>query len=112
MVSYKFTRTRSWTTSQDYWEEFNTEDQEKWDTLLDLTSNNFGKVQEEVKAFPKKAPKEPEIWFNLYSLLHDIDLENEGGEYVADPDQIVHECALYDENGKYVCQPCFADYFA
>jgi hypothetical protein len=93
MATYKFTHTRSWTTSEEYWEEFDTEDQEKWDKLLGYL--------EEVNDFPKKAPKEPEIWFNLYSLLNETDLENQDGEFTGDTTE--HEFALYDEEGRPIC---------
>ena len=98
MATYKFTHTRSWTTSEDYWEEFDTEDQEKWDALLDSIPDYAD--QDEVKALPKKAPTDPQIWFNLYSLLNEVDLENQDEEYIGD--EIEHELALYDEDGNYI----------
>ena len=45
------------------------------------------------------APTVPSIWFELYSLINEVDLENMDERQGNDTDQ---ECFLYDENGNSV----------
>ena len=98
MAIYKFTHTLTWTTSEDYWETFDTDDQEKWNTLLGLLQFDN---DDEVKSFPKKAPKDPEIWFSLYSLLNETYLENQDDEYTGE--YLEHEYSLHDDKGNFIC---------
>jgi hypothetical protein len=98
MPKYKFVHTRSWTGFQEYWEEFNVDDQEKWNRVLEDAS--LVTDENKLKKFPKKAPLDPVIWFELYSLLDEESLENPELEDFSDEQN--HEFSLYDEDGNWV----------
>jgi hypothetical protein len=97
MPVYKFINSRSWTAIEDYWEEFDTADQAKWESVLEIAS--YSVDESELEEFPKIAPADPSVWFELYSLINEVDLENMDERQGKDSDQ---ECFLYDENGNSV----------
>ena len=97
MPIYKFVNSRAYTIIEEYWEEFDTTDQAKWESVLENASHSIDESQ--LEEFSKIAPTDPSIWFELYSLINEVDLENMDERQGNDPDQ---ECFLYDENGNSV----------
>ena len=96
MPTYKFVHTTSWSAYQEDWEEFDTGDQDKWDELLEKTSLD----EDELNRFPKEAPQDPAIWFELYSSICEMDLENQGDDQTGD--ELQHDFGLYDDAGNWV----------
>jgi hypothetical protein len=97
MPTYKFVHTRIITTHEDYWDEFDISDQDKWESVLKNASYSVDKS--ELKSFPKKAPSDPAIWFELYSLINEVDLGDQDEDRC---EGIDHDYALYDEDGDLV----------
>ncbi len=97
MPIYKFVNSRAYTIIEEYWEEFDTTDQAKWESVLENASHSIDESQ--LEEFSKIAPTDPSIWFELYSLINEVDLENMDERQGNDTDQ---ECFLYDENGNSV----------
>ncbi|MBU3548413.1 hypothetical protein [Polynucleobacter sp. P1-05-14] len=97
MPVYKFINSRSWTTFEDYWEEFDTADQKKWESVLENAS--YSVDESELEEFPKIAPADPSIWFELYSLINEVDLENMDERTGKDMDR---DCFLYDADGNLI----------
>ena len=98
MPIYKFVHTRILTVLEDYWDEFDISDQDKWESVLNNASYSVDKI--ELKKFPKKAPSDPAIWFELYSLINEVDLDQQDEDRC--DDEIDHDYALFDEDGNSV----------
>ena len=62
------------TVIQLYWEEFDTESQEQWDSLRD-------RVEDDLSEFPEEAPSDPNIWFQLFQHLYYAEYENAEDDY-------------------------------
>ena len=62
------------TVIQLYWEEFDTEDQEQWDSLRD-------RVEDDLSEFPEEAPSDPNVWFQLFQNLYYAEYENAEEDY-------------------------------
>lgn len=97
MPKYKFINCRSWTTYEDYWEEFDTTDQKKWQSVLKTAS--YSVDESKLEEFPKTAPADPSIWFDLYSLINEDDLENMDERTSKD---IGRDWFLYDADGNLI----------
>ena len=76
------------TVIQLYWEEFDTEDQEQWDSLKTGVEEGSAK---DVSKFPENAPSDPNIWFDLYKMLNYKEYEN------AEKDDWVSDCNGFTE---------------
>jgi len=57
-----------------YWEEFDTEDQEQWDSLRN-------RIEDDLSEFPEKAPSDPNVWFQLFQNLYYAEYENAEEDY-------------------------------
>ena len=98
MAIFKFVHTRSWTAYENYWEEFDTSDQNKWEDLIEMAKEFLN--AEEINQMPKNAPSDPQLWFQLYSSLNETYLENQDDENTGD--EINHEFNLYNQQGKWI----------
>lgn len=56
-----------------FWEEFDTSDQEAWENLRGRIDN----FHIDVNDFPELAPDDPETWFSLYKALNFIEYEHQ-----------------------------------
>jgi hypothetical protein len=57
-----------------YWEEFDTEDQEQWDSLRN-------RIEDDLSEFPEEAPSDPNVWFQLFQNLYYAEYENAEEDY-------------------------------
>lgn len=89
------------TVIQTVWEEFDTKDQEQWETLKSRVEESRG---EDISDLPKKAPTDPSIWFALYKKLHYAEYENsEADDWISDrKGSTEHNYELEDADGKVI----------
>ena len=66
------------TVIQLYWEEFDTEDQEQWESLRERVQDS---ASDDLSEFPEEAPSDPNIWFQLYQQLYYAEYENAEEDY-------------------------------
>lgn len=83
-----------------FWEEFDTSDQEAWEGLRDRVDNS----EIDLNDFPKLAPDDPETWFSLYKALYYLEYENQDeDDWISDRKGTTeHEFILTDEDGDEV----------
>ena len=74
MPKFKANQKLFQTVIQLYWEEFDTEDQEQWDSLRD-------RVEDDLSEFPEEAPSDPNVWFQLFQKLSCTEYENAEDDY-------------------------------
>ena len=74
MPKFKANQKLVQTVIQLYWEEFDTEDQEQWDSLRD-------RVEDDLSEFPEEAPSDPNVWFQLFQNLYYAEYENAEEDY-------------------------------
>ena len=67
MAKFKVKQKLIQTVIQLYWEEFDTEDQEQWESLKARIEDSSGESMED---YPNEAPSDPSLWFDLYQNLY------------------------------------------
>lgn len=73
MAIYKAMQELTQTVIQTYWEEFDTESQEQWDSLKSRVAD----AGEELDDLPEDVPSDPVVWFELYKKLYYAEYENQ-----------------------------------
>jgi len=79
MAKYKVTQTLKQTVIQEFWEEFDTSDQENWNRLLENAAECSD--DDEIEEFPLDAPEDPELWLILYKYLYYGEYKNQNEDY-------------------------------
>lgn len=86
---------------QTYWEEFDTENQTQWENLIykaedDLMGCDFD--------FPKIAPSDPAIWFEVYKRLYCEEFNNrEEDDWITIRKKLAeHCCTIENANGDVI----------
>ena len=74
MATYKVTQKLYQTVIQEFWEEFDTNDQEKWDVLRSYAEDQMD--EDEFAEIPEKAPEDPSLWFQLYKHYEVLEYQN------------------------------------
>ena len=65
---------------QIYWEEIDTGDQVKWESLIDRL--RFSGVDDDfLDSFPSEASQDPDEWFELYEALDCSEYENQDSDH-------------------------------
>ena len=67
MAKFKAKQKLIQTVIQLYWEEFDTEDQEQWESLKARVEDYSGESMED---YPNEAPSDPSLWFDLCQNLY------------------------------------------
>lgn len=60
------------------WEEFDTEDQDQWESLKERVQDQS---MDDLSEFPEKAPSDPSLWFQLFQKLSNTEYENREEDY-------------------------------
>jgi hypothetical protein len=101
MAIYKVSIKLYQTILQEFWEEFDTNDQEKWDDLKDRISFSDSDYADDL---PDEAPNDPNVWFEAYQKI-------DSGEFGSqEPDRWISEengttnfdYELFDESGNII----------
>ena len=74
MAIYKAVQELTQTVIQNYWEEFDTDNQDQWESLKTRAEDCSG---EDLSDFPVEAPSDPNIWFELFQKVYHLEYENE-----------------------------------
>jgi|LakMenEpi03Aug12_release.lakeMendotaPanAssembly.Ray.scaffolds.fasta_scaffold1072542_1 hypothetical protein len=77
MAIYKAVQDVTKVVTQSYWEEFDTDNQDQWESLKSRAENCSG---EDLSSFPEEAPSDPNIWFELFQKVYHLEYENEDEE--------------------------------
>ena len=77
MAIYKAVQDVTKVVTQSYWEEFDTDNQDQWESLKSRAENCSG---EDLSSFPEGAPSDPNIWFELFQKVYHLEYENEDEE--------------------------------
>lgn len=97
MAIYKVKQELTQTVIQTYWEEFDVDSQEQWESL---------KLRAEVDddEFPEQAPSDPNQWFELYKKINCIEYGNkEIDDWISDRDGYTeYSFSLEDESGEVI----------
>ncbi len=101
MPKYKMTQQLRQVVIQQYWEEFDTTDQDAWD---DLRERVEASGRSDLDNFPIDAPDDPEIWFQLYLELEYSEYRNQDNDdWISDRNGSTdYFFTLTDENGEEV----------
>jgi hypothetical protein len=78
MANYKASLKLYQTVLQEYWEDFDTENQEQWDSLKERIRSSDSDY---ANSLPEDAPQDPEIWFEAYKELYYAEYENQEDDY-------------------------------
>jgi hypothetical protein len=86
---------------QQYWEEFDTTDQDAWDALRSRLENN---LTIDLADYPEDAPEDQATWFELYRGLDHLEYENrEEDDWLSDRQGTTdYQFILTDESGDEV----------
>lgn len=86
---------------QSYWEEFDTDDQDQWESLKSRVEEAGA---EGIEDYPNQAPSDPSIWFELYQMLDHSDYENcDEDDWVSDREGTTESnFELEDESGDVI----------
>jgi hypothetical protein len=99
MATYKAVQELTQAVIQTYWEEFDTENQEQWDSLKARAQDCSG---EDLSDFPEEAPSDPNIWFELFQKVYYLEYENQDDDdWVSDrkgTTEYVYELRDSDDN--------------
>jgi len=89
------------TVIQTFWEEFDTEDQDQWESLKSRVEESSG---EDLEDYPSEAPSDPSVWFQLYQMLYHIEYENcEDDDWFSDrKGSTEHQYQLEDSNSDVI----------
>jgi len=74
MSAYKITKMLYETVILEFWEEFDTNDQEKWNVLRSYAEDAM--FEDEFKKIPEEAPEDPSLWFQLYKYYEEHEYLN------------------------------------
>ncbi len=75
---------------QTYWEEFDTDNQDQWESLKTRAENCSG---EDLSNYPSKAPSDPNIWFELFQKVYYLEYENRlDDDWVSDRNGTTEYC--------------------
>ncbi len=101
MTIYKASLKLYQTVLQEYWEEFDTEDQAKWESLKKRISDNDSEYAD---SLPNEAPDDAQIWFDAYKELYYAEYENQEEDYwISDAKGYTeYQYELFDESGGVV----------
>ena len=85
---------------QNYWEEFDTTDQDAWEDLLSRL-NSDGK---DISDYPDQAPDDSAIWFDAYKQIYYAEYENQDDDdwYSDRKGSTEYEFILTDDGGDVV----------
>ena len=99
MPKYRISLELTQTVIQRYWEEFDTSDQDAWDSLRSRVFDESVDIEIDIDAYPARAPSDPNIWFALYKELHHSEYANQDDDdWISDRNgSTEHEYALEDE---------------
>ena len=101
MAIYKATQELTQTVVQTYWEEFDTESQEQWESLKSRVEDSGAELDNDL---PADAPSDPNIWFELYKQLYYAEYENqEEDDWVSDRKGFTeYSFSLEDADGEVI----------
>ena len=101
MSTYKASVKLYQTVLQEFWEEFDTTDQVKWESLKERISYNDSDYAE---SLPELAPEDPELWFDAYKELYYAEYENQESDYwISDAKgSTEYQYELFDQTGNVV----------
>jgi len=80
MPKYKATYTEYHRVSVTFTDEFDTDDEDKWEWLK--SSVKFEMDSDDFEALPKKSPKDPQIWFSLYHQLSEMEYGEKEDDWI------------------------------
>ncbi len=78
MAIYKAVQDVTKVVTQSYWEEFDTEDQDQWESLRERVQSQS---MDDLSEFPEEAPNDPNMWFQLFQRLSCMEYENAEDDY-------------------------------
>lgn len=81
MPKYKVCYTEFHTVSSIYSDEFDTSDQDKWESLK--AAAEYSLSASDLKKLPSKPPKDPSIWLSLYRQLPKSDYEDHEDDWTS-----------------------------
>lgn len=101
MATYKASVKLYQTVLQEFWEEFDTADQMKWDSLKARVSDSNSDFAE---TLPDEAPEDPEVWFQAYKELYYAEYENQEDDYwISDAEgSTEYQYDLFDDAGNVI----------
>lgn len=103
MANYSIKHDLYQTVLQTFYEEFDTEDQDKWESLV-KNAREQGADESDLLELPSEASDNPEDWFYLYRFICSTELSNqETDEWISEINgttEIVRR--IVDANGKIV----------
>ena len=101
MAIYKATQELTQTVIQTYWEEFDTDSQEQWDSLKSRLADAGEELDDDL---PEDAPSDPAVWFELYKKLYYAEYENQDDDdWVSDRKGFTeHSYFIEDADGEVI----------
>lgn len=101
MPKFKATQELFQTVIQTFWEEFDTENQDQWESLKSRVKDCSG---EDLDDYPDEAPSDPSLWFQLYQMLYHLEYENdEEDDWFSDrKGSTEHRYQLEDSDGNVI----------
>ena len=78
MPKFKANQKLVQTVIQLYWEEFDTEDQDQWESIKERVQDQ---TMDDLSEFPDEAPSDPNLWFQLFQKLSCTEYENAEDDY-------------------------------
>ena len=66
MPKFKANQKLVQTVIQLYWEEFDTEDQDQWESIKERVQDQ---TMDDLSEFPDEAPSDPNLWFQLFQKV-------------------------------------------
>ena len=78
MPKFKAKQKRVQTVIQLCWEEFDTEDEDQWESLKERVESQGA---DDLSELPDEPPRDPNIWFQLFQKLSSMEYENAEDDY-------------------------------
>ncbi len=78
MPKFKAKQKRVQTVIQLCWEEFDTEDEDQWESLKERVESQGA---DDLSELPDEPPSDPNIWFQLFQKLSSMEYENAEDDY-------------------------------
>lgn len=102
MATYKIIQKLHQKIIQEFWEEFDTSDQNKWDLLRSCAEERMD--ADEFSEVPEEAPEDPSQWFKLYKHYEVLEYKNaEPDDWISDRKGFTeHEYTLQDSEGDVI----------
>ncbi len=99
MATYKASLKLYQTVLQEFWEEFDTADQEKWESLKERINYSDPDFAD---SLPIDAPDDPQVWFEAYKELYYPEYENQEADYwISDAKgSTEYQYNLFDDEGN------------